>query len=134
MKLHDTFPKGGVVLIKGLGGMNLACNALNNKAVEKLREIKKRDGKPFAVMFRNTDCLKQYADFNSIEEEALISWKRPIVLLEKKPIISSPALPDNINSGLNLIGVMLPYLPFHYMLFERLENRCNCTYKRKFHQ
>jgi hydrogenase maturation protein HypF len=113
--------EGGVVLIKGLGGMHLACDALNRYAVEKLREIKKRDGKPFAVMFRNADCLKQYACFNSIEEQSLISWRRPIVLLEMKKNNSSPALPDNINSGLNLIGVMLPYMPFHYLLFERLK-------------
>jgi hydrogenase maturation protein HypF len=113
--------EGGVVLIKGLGGMHLACDALNSNAVEKLREIKKRDGKPFAVMFRNTACLDQYASFNSIEEQSLISWRRPIVLLEMKKNPSSSALPDNINSGLNLIGAMLPYMPFHYLLFERLK-------------
>jgi hydrogenase maturation protein HypF len=113
--------EGGVILIKGLGGMHLACDAGNEKAVEKLRTIKKRDGKPFAVMFRNLNSLKKYAEVNDVEEQSLTSWRRPIVLLEKKKSNSSYILPGNLNSGLNLLGVMLPYMPFHYLLFEKLK-------------
>ena len=101
--------------------MHLACDAGNEKAVARLREIKKRDGKPFAVMFRNMASLNQYAEVDAIEEKSLNSWKRPIVLLERKKDHSTPPLPDDLNAGLNLIGVMLPYMPFHYMLFERLQ-------------
>jgi hydrogenase maturation protein HypF len=113
--------KGGIVLLKGLGGMHLACDAFNAKAVDKLRYLKRRDGKPFAVMFRDIDSLKQYAEITTIEEKSLLSWKRPIVLLGKKRRTVRPILPDNLTSGLNLVGVMLPYMPFHYMLFQRLE-------------
>jgi hydrogenase maturation protein HypF len=112
---------GGIVLLKGLGGMHFACDAFNETAVEKLRNLKKRDGKPFAVMFRDIDSLKHYADINTIEEKSLLSWKRPIVLLGKKRRPVHPVLPGNLTSGLNLVGVMLPYMPFHYMLFKRLE-------------
>ncbi len=120
-KTSGYIKEGGVVLIKGLGGMHLACDACNEKAVARLREIKKRDGKPFAVMFRNMASLNQYAEVDTFEEESLTSWKRPIVLLEKKKNPLSNALPDSLTSGLNLIGAMLPYMPFHYMLFERLQ-------------
>jgi hydrogenase maturation protein HypF len=112
---------GAVVLLKGLGGMHLACDAFNEGAIDKLRNLKKRDGKPFAVMFRDINCLKKYAWVNEIEEKSLLSWKRPIVLLEKKTGKSEPFLPKNLNSGLSMIGVMLPYMPFHYMLFKRLK-------------
>jgi hydrogenase maturation protein HypF len=112
---------GGIVLLKGLGGMHLACDAFNKRAIEKLRNLKKRDGKPFAIMFRDIASLKQYADVNTLEEKSLLSWKRPIVLLGKKRRHVQPGLPENLTSGLNLVGVMLPYMPLHYMLFKRLK-------------
>jgi hydrogenase maturation protein HypF len=112
---------GGIVLIKGLGGMHLACDAFNEKAIEKLRDLKKRDGKPFAIMFRDIDSLKKYAEVNAFEEKSLLSWQRPIVLLEKKKRTIFPAIPDILNAGLSLLGVMLPYMPFHYLLFGKLK-------------
>ena len=111
---------GGVVLLKGLGGMHLACDAFNENAVRKLRDLKKRDGKPFALMFREIESLKRYTIINTAEEKSLLSWKRPIVLLERKNNPPSQSLPDNIYSGLNLLGVMLPYMPFHHLMFRNL--------------
>ncbi|MEI6433439.1 MAG: carbamoyltransferase HypF, partial [Bacteroidota bacterium] len=113
--------KGGIALIKGLGGMHLACDAFNDAAVEKLRNIKNRDGKPFAVMFSHIETLKHYATVEKPEEQSLLSWRRPIVLLEMKSCDNLPPLAKNINAGLNLLGLMLPYLPFHHMLFQRLK-------------
>ena len=110
----------GIVLIKGLGGMHLACDALDETAVGRLRLIKNRDGKPFAVMFRDLGTLRQFASVDDVAQQSLVSWRRPIVLLEMKKD-TSPALAENINSGLNLVGVMLPYMPFHHQLFQRLK-------------
>lgn len=122
---------GGVVLIKGLGGMHLACDAFNEAAVEKLRNIKKRDGKPFAILFRDMETVKNYAKVDIPEEQSLVSWRKPIVLLEMKNCRikakiadnsgPNPFLAEKINSGLNLIGVMLPYMPLHYLLFRQLK-------------
>jgi len=112
---------GGIVLIKGLGGMHLACDAFNEAAVERLRNLKNREGKPFAVMFRDLESLKLYAEMNAQEEHSLVSWQRPIVLLEKKKTVGTPELAHSLNSGLNLLGVMLPYMPFHYLLFRHLK-------------
>ena len=110
----------GIVVIKGLGGMHIACDAFNESAVEKLRNLKNREGKPFAVMFRNIKSLKPYAEIDAQEEQSLSSWRRPIVLLGKKKVINMPLLADSLNSGLNLLGVMLPYMPLHYLLFRNL--------------
>ena len=83
-KVSQCIEGGGILLIKGLGGMHLACNAFSDAAVKKLRAVKKRDGKPFAVMFRDLESIKRYAIVNNREEKSLLSWRRPIVLLVKK--------------------------------------------------
>ena len=57
---------GEIVLIKGLGGMHLACDAFNESAVKKLRDLKNREGKPFAVMFRDLKSLREYGFFLAV--------------------------------------------------------------------
>ena len=113
---------GGIVLVKGLGGMHLVCDAFDEEAVQKLRNLKNRDGKPFAVMFRDIEGLRSYVEIDNEEKQSLLSWRRPIVLLSKKKTLSSPHLAETISSGLNILGVMLPYLPFHYLLFRHLKS------------
>jgi hydrogenase maturation protein HypF len=72
-------------------------------------------------MFRNMKAVELHAAVDSNEAASLQSWRRPIVLLERKSRCCSPLLPGNISSGLNLVGVMLPYMPFHYQLFQQLK-------------
>jgi hydrogenase maturation protein HypF len=120
-EVSQCIDEGGIVLIKGLGGMHLACDAFNETSVERLRNLKNREGKPFAVMFRDLETLKLYAETNATEGQSLTSWRRPIVLLEKKNDSGQPLLAKSLNAGLNLLGVMLPYMPFHHLLFRQLK-------------
>jgi len=108
--------EGKVISVKGLGGYNIICDAKNNEAVLKAREIKRRDGKPFAVMFKDLKVVKEYCILSSKEEEIIKSWQKPIVILEQKLNLA-----NSINNELNSIGAMLPYLPFHYLMFEKLK-------------
>ena len=119
--ISQNIDNGRILLIKGLGGMHLACDAFNETAVDRLREIKNREGKPFAVMFRDVETLTQYAEVSKLEKQSLISWRKPIVLLEKKMIIIQPILAGGLNAGLNLLGIMLPYMPMHYLMFRQLK-------------
>jgi len=104
-----------VIALKGLGGFHLMCDAQSKRAVDKLRSIKVRDSKPFAVMFRDLESARKYAVVDEAEAKALESWQRPIVLLEDRK-----ALPPSLNSNFSKIGGMLPYMPFHYLMFEVL--------------
>ena len=106
---------GGVFAVKGLGGYHLVCDALNDDAVGRLREIKKREGKPFALMAGSIDSVREFADPSIKEIELLNDWKRPIVLLKRKNQLAEYAC-----NGMNNIGFMLPYLPFHQLIFQKL--------------
>ena len=105
--------KGKIGAIKGLGGFHLACDATNDKAVNRLRELKNREAKPFALMSPDLEKVKKYCLYGKKEESYLIERTRPIVLLKKKnnQPISSFVAPNN-----NYLGVMLPYTPLHYLL------------------
>jgi hydrogenase maturation protein HypF len=107
---------GKIVAMKGQGGFHLACDALNEEAVARLRRSKFREGKPFAVMFRDVDVVKEYAVMDSSEEKELKTWRRPIVILKTKKTLAF-----SVSAGLNTIGCMLPYMPFHYQLFRHLK-------------
>ena len=113
--LEHIFSQGGLVAMKGTGGFHLACDAFNQAGVRKLREIKQRDGKPFALMFRNLQVAGTYVQIGPAGEQALRSWRRPIVLLPK-----TRDLTRGIADGLSNLGIMLPYMPFHHLLMEKL--------------
>ncbi len=113
--LGDHVNEGRVVAVKSLGGYNLVCDALNPKAVSQLRKIKKREKKPFAVMFRSLECLTKYTEPDNSEIQVLQSWQRPIVILEK---YRKNSLARGITAGLTSLGAFLPYMPLHYLLFD----------------
>jgi hydrogenase maturation factor HypF (carbamoyltransferase family) len=75
---------GGVIALKGVGGYYFVCSPYDENAVRKLREIKVREYKPFAVMFASVEQAREYCEISPKEEEMLTSPKRPIVLLERR--------------------------------------------------
>ncbi len=105
---------GKIVAIKGIGGFHLAVDALNSQAVQQLRQRKKRDYKPFAMMTDSIQRIKEYAIVSQIAERFLSSPQSPIVLLPKKP--DSPIAPS-VADGVDTYGFMLCYAPLHYLLF-----------------
>lgn len=109
---------GHIIAIKGLGGFHLACNAFDETACRELRRRKNRDGKPFAVMFRDFGSLALFLEADESERIALLSWRRPIVILKNRP--GRPGLAFSVSNGFKTTGAMLPYMPFHHLLFEKL--------------
>ncbi|WP_292663199.1 carbamoyltransferase HypF [Nitratifractor sp.] len=109
---------GQIVAIKGLGGFHLVCDALNEAAVQRLRERKHRPAKPFALMMASLEAAEKLAAVNDRERELLCSKERPIVLLDKKE--GEKTVAEAVAPGIGRIGLMLPYTPLHTLLLERL--------------
>lgn len=107
--------EGGIVAMKGIGGFHLACNPFKDETVMRLRRAKRRDCKPFALMFRDMDAVCRYSIVSEAESVLLQSTVRPIVLLRSRGMISC-----SVVGSFGTIGAMLPSVPFHYLLFERL--------------
>mgnify|MGYP001216135301 CR=1 FL=1 len=109
--------KGEIVAIKGLGGYHLACDATQGDAVARLRTLKHRDRKPFALMARDLAVIRAYAAVGPEEEAALASPAGPIVLLRAA---GDKRLPDAVAPGLSTLGFMLPTTPLHALLLRRM--------------
>ena len=115
---REKLKEGKIVAIKGLGGFHLAVDATNNDMVQKLRKLKGRDEKPFALMVRDLKTAHQYCMISSEEEQSLQSHRAPIILLKK---LSNCQIAESVAPGNDYLGIMLPYTPLHHVLFEDLD-------------
>ncbi len=110
--------KGKIIALKGLGGFALLCDGRNFQTIERLRLLKNRPLKPFALMFKDLKSAKQHAFLNALECESLNSASAPILLARKKPNIK---LAPNIAKNSPFYGVILPYTPLHALLLDLLD-------------
>ncbi|GAA7947627.1 carbamoyltransferase HypF [Helicobacter pylori] len=110
--------KGKIIALKGLGGFALLCDARNFQTIERLRLLKNRPLKPFALMFKDLSTAKQHAFLSALECESLNSTSAPILLARKKP--DTPLAP-NIAKNSPFYGVILPYTPLHALLLDLLD-------------
>jgi len=116
---------GLVVAVKGLGGFHLACDASSSAAVRRLRAVKHRDEKPFAVMVRDLAAAERLAILGDAERALLCSVERPIVLAQRRPpprrrpgrgTLAAEVAPEN-----PLVGLLLPYTPLHHLLLAEVD-------------
>jgi len=106
---------GAILALKGLGGYHLACDATNFDAVSRLRRLKRRDAKPFALMARDLGVIRDYCAVGEEEERLLISSAAPIVLLNTR---GGKRLPPVVAPSLNALGFMLPTTPLHLLVMQ----------------
>lgn len=105
---------GKIVAIKGLGGFHIACDATNRESVCRLRDRKRKNMKPFAIMVPDLKTAERIAVISEQEKRMLKSVESPIVLLKKNKDYD---LPEEISYENDYIGIMLPYTPLHTLLF-----------------
>lgn len=105
--------RGAIIAVKGLGGFQLACDATDGSAVKRLRLLKRREEKPFAVMVADLRAAERLAILSDDERRLLCSQISPIVLAQ--PRHHSP-LTSLVAPDAPLVGIMLPYTPLHHLL------------------
>ena len=120
---------GKILALKGIGGFQLVIDARNESAVSRLRERKRREEKPFAVMYPSLDAIRMDCEVSDLEERLLLSPESPIVLLRRQsasnvgPVRTDPpsAITASVAPGNPNLGVMLPYTPLHHLLLIALD-------------
>ncbi|PVX27535.1 MAG: carbamoyltransferase HypF, partial [Candidatus Bathyarchaeum sp.] len=110
--------EGSIVAIKGNGGFHVATATTKGEPVARLRKDKHRKQKPFAVMAKNLDTVRSFAEVSHWEAELLTSYRKPIVLLKKS---KGYCLSELVAPELDRVGVMLPYTGLHTILFDKTE-------------
>ena len=117
---------GDVLALKGLGGFQLLVDATSEEAVAKLRERKRREEKPFAVMFPSLEVARRSCLLSAAEETALSSAAAPILLARRRSDgscqIAEAVAPRNPR-----VGATLPYTPLHRMLLAAVDRPVVCT-------
>lgn len=108
---------GGIVAVKGVGGYHLAAVADDELAVQRLRERKARDEKPFAVMVATVEDAVALVDLTASALAEIVSPRRPIVIARRRP---ESRVADAVAPGSPDLGVLLPYSPLHHLLLDRV--------------
>lgn len=115
--VRKVIAKGGIAAVKGIGGFHLCCDATNEAAVARLRRLKSRPMKPFAVMARDETVAARECEITAAQMEILTGHQKPILLLPKRHSdqtqLAATIAPDNPT-----VGIMLPYAPIQLLLFQ----------------
>ncbi|MBF2054489.1 MAG: carbamoyltransferase HypF [Candidatus Sericytochromatia bacterium] len=112
--------EGQILALKGLGGYQLICDPRRSDSLQRLRQDKGREAKPFALMLPDLAHARRYVAVSELADRTLRSPAAPIVLL---PMLAgglqdlSPAVLGAAESQHNpRLGLMLPYSPLHHLL------------------
>jgi hydrogenase maturation protein HypF len=109
---------GKILALKGVGGFQFIVDARNDEAIRRLRACKRREEKPFALMYPSLDYLGGDCHVDQAETRLLASAEAPIVLLRRNDC--ECRLAPSIGPGNPNLGVMLPASPLHHILMRQL--------------
>ncbi|MCC6630009.1 MAG: carbamoyltransferase HypF [Chloroflexi bacterium] len=109
---------GQIVAVKGLGGFHLLVDAGDAAAVQRLRRVKMREEKPFALMAASLAEVERDVLLDPLEARLLRAPEAPIVLLRRRP--GATRIAPGVAPGMTTLGIMLPATPLHHLLLARV--------------
>ena len=110
----DVLRAGGIVAMKGSGGFHLVADATSADAVLRLRKRKGRPAKPFAVLLPDLAAAHTLVALSPADARLLAGPERPVVVAPRRALTG---VADAVAPGIQDLGVILPYLPLHWLLF-----------------
>jgi hydrogenase maturation protein HypF len=113
LEVAKLLDEGNVVAIKGIGGIHIASRTTDDEVLIRLRRIFNRPQQPFAIMSKDLETIRSFAEVNEVEAITLTSHRRPIVVLKRS---ENYMLSDLVAPGLDSVGVMLPYSGIHHLI------------------
>ena len=109
---------GKIVAIKGIGGFHLAVRCDQAGAVSRLRQLKHRDAKPFAIMCADDQAAGELVTLSAAGWRMLRDPAAPIVLATRR---ANAPVAAEVAPGNNRLGIMLAYTPLQHLLFDALQ-------------
>ena len=111
-KAIEMVQKGAIIMVKSIGGFNLVTRGDLPESVRKLRTLKHREGKPFALMVSDLEKAEELAVLSDQEKKLLASPAKPIVLCTPK--VHFKGVAENVPR----LGLFLPPSAFYILLTE----------------
>lgn len=120
----DFLQQGRIAAVKNTGGYLLLADATQNQAIERLRLLKRRARKPFALL-ANLTLARRVAEIDSSAENLLISPAAPIVFLKK--LLNSNLIAPAVSPASPYHGIMLPHNALQHLLIDALNKPLAAT-------
>lgn len=114
--------QGAIMAIKGIGGYHLCALANHSDALKRLRLIKHRPDKPFALIVQNIYQAQNLCHLNHQEITALQSAPAPIVICQRKNPLIGALVCEQTAPMQQSLGLMLPYTALYYLLLKQLSS------------
>lgn len=116
-KALETLKKGGVILYPTDTIWGIGCNALNEKAIERIYEIKKREtNKSLIILVESEKRLMDLVDVPEMAWELIDLSEKPITLIYDSP----RGLPSSLLAPDGSIGIRLVHKPYLKKLISKL--------------
>ncbi|MGB5326246.1 MAG: carbamoyltransferase HypF [Pseudomonadales bacterium] len=122
-RARQTLVAGGIIAIKTAGGFQLCALASKSRPIDKIRALKQRPHKPFALLMPGIEQIEQYCLPNTAEKALLCSPIAPLVIMRGRNNAADDGtgLADNVAPGNPYIAAMLPHHPLQHLLMQELD-------------
>jgi hydrogenase maturation protein HypF len=120
MQAVEMIRQGRIVAVKGLGGFHLIVDAGQDETVLRLRNLKSREEKPFALMYPSMNVIEADCEVSELEKRLLVSPESPIVLLKCRGSSCPSRISPHVAPANPNLGIMLPYTPLHRLLMREV--------------
>ncbi|WP_299547847.1 carbamoyltransferase HypF [Seonamhaeicola sp.] len=120
VELSGLLKQGQIIALKNTSGYLLCCNAEDAEVVKRLRRLKQRPKKPFAILYPSLKKLQSELEVSDVSVSSLISTESPINIVSLENYKGKIALRE-VAPGLKQLGVMLPYTAILQLLANQLD-------------